>query len=437
QIPPHRQAVSISGNFMRLFITIISIFISTLSFSQVTTSVQTVVVDSGKYEFKLQAKKDTADYSKAYQILTNQVKLNPKNAEYRYFLGYATDRLNADDGKEMFQLKKEMTIKASEQFEEVNRLEPIYKGELFILDPYAKLTSIWGSLAEAYLNRKLIDSAKWAFSEGKKRGGFIEPILEFNRQLLNSCDNNAILVTYGDNITIPIWYLQTIENYRADITVVDANLINTIWYPKYLKVERNLKMSFSDAVIDTLEYKQWEPQQVTINNSVDTTQKFSWELRPTYMANYVLKGDRVLLDIFQQNLYVRPIYFNNNSDSTYNLFLSSYLVDEGLVNRVIPKEIDWNSNVLTIHKNIYDYNIDKVKRDDIIKSRDAIIVLNGFRWSYFNNIYNLVAQAKYDKAKELIKLMGEKFKTDKLPFTSVEAEKYFADFFQQVDKNYR
>ncbi len=402
-----------------------------------TTSVQIVIVDSGKYEFKLQAKKDTADYSKAYRILTNQVKLNPINAEFRYFLGYAIDRLNADDGKEMFQLKKEMTIKASEQFEEVNRLEPVYKGELFILDPYAKLTSIWGSLAEAYLNRKLSDSAKWAFSEGKKRGGFIEPILEFNRQLLNSCDNNAILVTYGDNITIPIWYLQTIENYRTDITVVDANLINTIWYPKYLKAERNLKISFSDAVIDTIEYKQWQSQKVTVINSSDKTQIFRWELRPTYMDNYILKGDRILLDIFQQNLYTRPIYFNNNSDSTYNLFLSPYLVDEGLVNRVIPKEIDWNSNVLTIHNNLYQYNLDKLQRNDIVKSRDAVIVLNGFRWSYFNNIYNLVAQTKYDKAKELINLMGEKFKKDTLPFTSIEVEKYFADLFQQVDKNYR
>jgi hypothetical protein len=422
---------------MRPFITIISIFISTLCFSQVTTFVETVIVDSGKYEFKLQAQKDTADYSKAFRILSNQVKLNPKNAEFRYFLGYAIDRLNADDGKGMFQLKKEMTIKASEQFEEVNRLEPVYKGELFILDPYAKLTSIWGSLAEAYLNRRLADSAKWAFSEGKKRGGFIDPILDFNRQLLNSCDKNAILVTYGDNITIPIWYLQTIENYRADVTVVDANLINTIWYSKYLKAERNLKMSFSDAVIDTIEYKQWQSQQVTVVNSIDKTKNFSWELRPTYMDNYILKGDRILLDIFQQNFFSRPIYFNNNSDSTYNLFLSPYLVDEGLVNRVIPKVIDWNSNVLTIHNNIKQYNIDKVQKDDIIKSRDAVIVLNGFRWCYYNNINNLIAQSNYDKANELIKIMNEKFKKDKLPFTSIEAEQYFTDLFKQADKNYR
>lgn len=424
-----------NGNFMRILTTIISLFISTICFSQVTTAVEKVIVDSGKYEFKLQAKKNTGDYSKAYRILRNQVKLNPKNAEYRYFLGYTIDRLNANDGKGMSQLKKEMTIKASEQFEEVNKLEPVYKGELFILDPYAKLTSIWGSLAEAYLNRKLADSAKWAFSEGKKRGGFIDPVLEFNRQLLSSCDKNAILVTYGDNITIPIWYLQTIENYRTDITVVDANLINTIWYPKYLKTERNLKMSFSNAVIDTIEYKKWQSQQVTVINPFDTTQVFSWELRPTYMDNYILKGDRILLDIFQQNYFSRPIYFNNNSDSSYNLFLSPYLVDEGLVNRVTTKIFDYKTDVVTISKNIYNYNIEKIIKEDISKSRDAAILLNGFRWAYFNNVYNLAIQGKYDKAKELIKRMADEFPKDKLPFTSEEVEKYFADFFQQMDKN--
>lgn len=418
---------------MKPFTAIISLFISSLCFSQVTTTVETVIVDSGKYEFKLQSKKDTADYSKAFRILSNQVMLNPNNAEYRYFLGYTIDRLNAYDGKGMFQLKKEMTIKASEQFEEVNRLEPIYKGELYILDPYAKLTSIWGSLAESYLYRKLIDSAKWAFSEGKKRGGFIEPFLEFNRQLLNSCDSNAILITYGDNVTIPIWYLQTIENYRTDITVVDANLINSIWYPKYLKVERNLKMSYTDADIDTIDYKQWQSQLVTVINPIDTTQNFSWELRPTYMDNFILKGDRILFDIFQQNFFNRPIYFNNNSDSSYNLFLSPYLLDEGLVNRVTTKIIDYNTDVVTVSKNLYNYNIDKIKKDDISKSRDAVILLNGFRWAYFNNVYHFVTQGNYDKAKKLIKLMNDKFNTEKLPFTSVEVEKYFDDFFQQVD----
>lgn len=421
---------------MKHFISIILFFVSSFCFSQMTTTAEDAISDSGKHEFKIQAKKDSPDYSKAFRILANQVRQNPKMAEYRYFLGYAIDRLNAEYGDEMHRLKKGMTLQASEQFEEVNRIEPIYKGEIIFLDPYAKLSSIWGSLAGAYLNRKLIDSARWAFSEGKKRGGFLDPILEFNRQLLNSCDNNAILITYGDNITIPIWYLQTMENFRTDITVVDANLIHTGWYPKYLKSERKLKTSFSDESIDTLEHIEWQPQKVTVVNPNDTTQRLSWELRPTYMERYILKGDRILLDVFQQNFYTRPMYFTNNSDSTYNLHLSAYLTDEGLVNRVTTKILDYNTGIIKVSENLYKYNIAKVKKDDIEKSRDAIIVLNGFRWAFLNNISSLLAQGNYEKAKELIKLMGEKFNKNKLPFTSEEVEKYFADFFQKINITY-
>ncbi len=129
---------------MRTLLLNILILTSTLCYSQ--TYVQTVIIDSGKYEFKHQAQEQNSDYTKAYRILSNQVNLNPDNAELRYFLGYTIDRLNADDGKQMFQVKKEMSIKASEQFEAVNRLEPIYKGEKFILDPYSKITQFGEAL---------------------------------------------------------------------------------------------------------------------------------------------------------------------------------------------------------------------------------------------------------------------------------------------------
>src|SRR5436190_24285648 len=104
---------------MKALLLYILIFMSEQSYSQVTTTIQTLIVDSGKYEFKLQAKKDTSDYSKAFRILSNQVKNDPGNAELRYFLGYTIDRLNAGDASGMDQLRKEMTIKSSEQFEEV------------------------------------------------------------------------------------------------------------------------------------------------------------------------------------------------------------------------------------------------------------------------------------------------------------------------------
>ena len=416
---------------MRHFISIISIFISTLCFSQVTTSVETVIVDSGKYEFKLQAKKDTPNYSVAYRILTNQIITNPKSAELHYFLGYTIDRLNADDGKGMSQLKKEMSVKASEEFEEVNRLEPKYKGEQVLLDPYAKITSIWGSLAEFYLNKNLKDSAIWAFNEGRRRGGFMEPVLSFNRQLLNCCSKNSILITFGDIVTIPLWYLQTIEKYRLDVTVVDANLINTSWYPKYLKSERNLKIGFDNIAIDTIDYLQWKSTKITIENPKSKGEKLSWTLKPSYLDNYILKGDRILLDLFKQNYFTRDMYFNSNSDTTYNLYLSNFFVDEGILDKVSLTPS--NKKI----SNIKQYSIDSLTTNDILKSTTSIKLLGGYRWAYFIEITNLINKQNFKQAKDLLVEMKQKFRVEKLPYATKQEEDYTKQLTDVIDQNYR
>ncbi len=416
---------------MRPFITTILILFSPFCFGQVTTKVETVIVDSGKYEFKIQAKKDTPNYSVALRILTNQVKLKPNDAELRYFLGYTIDRLNADDGKGMSLLKKEMTLEASEQFEEVNKLEPIYKGEQVLLDPYAKITSIWGSLAESYLIKNLKDSAIWAFKEGKLRGGFMEPVLSFNRQLLNDCSQNSILVTFGDIVTIPLWYLQTIEKYRLDVTVVDANLINSIWYPKYLKTEKKLKIGYDNAAIDTIEYLKWKPTEIVITNPKNKTEKLTWTLNPSYLDNYILKGDRILLDIFKQNYFSRDIYFNSNSDTSYNLYLRKYFIDEGILDKVSLRQT--NKKIANIKK----YSIDNLKSLDILKSSTSINLLGGYRWTYFTEITNQINKQNFKLAKELLIEMKQKFSKDKLPFATKQEEEYSQQMTDIIDQNFR
>lgn len=400
---------------------------------QAQANKQQPVPDSGKQEFKKQAAAENPDYGKAYRMLKDQVKAHPDNAELHYFLGYAADRLNSAEGSTMNEMKKQLTLEASAHFEMVNKLQPVYKGELVVLDPYAKLSSIWGSLAQAYLIRKEKDSARWAFMEGKKRGGFIEPVLAYNRQLLANCADSSILVTYGDNITIPLWYLQEIEQYRTDVTVVDANLINTDWYPQYLKHEQQLKMSFTDEEIDKIDYVEFEPRFITISNPDDATEKFSWQLKPTYQNNYLLKGDRILLNIIKENLFTRDLYFSLNSDSTWNLHLAPYLFNEGLADKVLRKGIELHHASDSVSPQLARCSLTGIAESEIKKSQDAIFLLNGYRWMYYQNIVRLLNNKQKRKARVLKEEMNAKFPPEKLPYTSERHRAYFEALFTEFD----
>lgn len=376
------------------------------------------LIDSGKAEFKNQAASQMSDYSYALKLLLQSVKANPNNAESRYFLGYAIDRINAGDGSTMDGVQRELTEKVSEQFEACIALEKQYSGEKLLLDPYSKITSIWGSLAQAYLTRQSRDSAVWAFKQGKQRGGFIEPILSYNRQLLNSCEKGAILFTDGDLITIPVWYLQTVEQYRTDLTTVDVNLLNTLWYAKYLKHQQKLNIGFSDVEIDTINYIAWAPATISIPNPKNAKQAMSWLLKPTYYDGYILRGDRIMLDILKQNLFNRTIYFSAGSDSTTNLYLHDFLVDDGIVDKLLLFKNDPTTKTTILSKNLYAYNINNLSADDIKKSQDAIFLLNMMRLAILSNCEFIYNKGELPEAKRLFAQAKQKFSVDKLPYGS-------------------
>ncbi|MCD7971893.1 MAG: tetratricopeptide repeat protein [Candidatus Azobacteroides sp.] len=286
-------------------------------------------LEKGKTEFYKEFQQQ--DYRKAAHYLEKAVRMDPDNAEAHYFLGYAYSRINSKDGSDIPRENLSLTLKASEQFEIVTRLAPTYTGEMILLDPYTKLTADWGTLAMSYLYSQKPDSAIWAFREGKSRGGFSEYVLSVNRTMLDMCIENAILITSGDIFTIPLWYLQHIENYRKDVAVICISLLDTEWYPDYLLKNGMVAFDISRNEIEQLEPTyEWKDTLITIGD-------FSWKVTLPYYAPYLLKSDLLFLSLLKKNLFSRDIYLSAGFPKESTLGLIPYLKNLVLLHKLETK----------------------------------------------------------------------------------------------------
>lgn len=77
------------------------------------------------------------------------------------------------------------------------------------------------------------------------------------KDYLESCAPNAIIFTFGDNDTYPLWYVQEVEGVRPDIRIINNSLLGIDWYINQLRY----KVNQADS-IDVM----WTPEQIEGHN---------------------------------------------------------------------------------------------------------------------------------------------------------------------------